>query len=63
MGVRVVDDIDRPDYRASHFHPADFGGMLVSIDQQRSAPDHLEPFGDWLPAGQDWRDRPDQVRT
>jgi hypothetical protein len=55
MGVRVVDDIDRPDYRASHFHPADFGGVLASIDEQRSAPDYLEPYGDWMPAGPDWR--------
>lgn len=55
MGVRVVDDIDRPDYRASHFHPADFGGVLVSIDQQRSAADYLEPWGDWMPAGPEWR--------
>jgi hypothetical protein len=55
MGVRVVDDIDRPDYRASHFHPADFGGVLVSIDEQRSAPDYLDPYGDWMPAGPDWR--------
>ena len=55
MGVRVVDDIDRRDYRASHFHPADFAGVLVSIDQQRSAPDYLEPYGDWMPAGPDWR--------
>jgi hypothetical protein len=55
MGVRVVDDIDRPDYRASHYHPADFGGVLVSIDEQRSAPDYLEAYGDWMPAGPDWR--------
>jgi hypothetical protein len=55
LGVRVVDDIDHPDYRAAHFHPADFGGMLVSIDQQRTAPDYLEPDGDWWPAGLDWR--------
>jgi hypothetical protein len=55
FGVRIVDDIDRPDYRASHFHPADFGGVLVSIDEQRSAPDYLDPYGDWMPAGPDWR--------
>ncbi len=55
MGVRVVDDIDRPDYRASHFHPADFGGVLVSIDEQRRAADYLEDYGDWMPAGPDWR--------
>ena len=56
LGVRVVDDIDSPAYRASHFHPADFGGMLVSIDQQRTAADYLEPYGDWWPAGKAWRD-------
>lgn len=62
MGVRVVDDIDRPDYRCSHFHPADFGGVLVSFDQQRSTPDLLDPWGDWMPAGPDWRDaRTDEV--
>jgi hypothetical protein len=55
LGVRVVDDIDLPGYRAAHFHPADFGGVLVSIDQQRTTPDYLEPEGDWWPAGPDWR--------
>ena len=56
LGVRVVDDIDTPAYRASHFHPADFGGMLVSFDQQRTAADYLDPYGDWWPAGKDWRE-------
>jgi hypothetical protein len=56
QGVQVVDDIDSPAYRAAHFHPADFGGMLVSFDQQRTASDYLEPFGDWWPAGKDWRE-------
>jgi hypothetical protein len=55
LGVRVVDDIDSKAYRASHFHPADFGGMLVSIDQQRTVTDYLQPDGDWWPAGKDWR--------
>ena len=54
-GVRVVDDIDTPAYRCAHFHPAAFGGVLVSFDQQRTAADYLEPFGDWMPAGPDWR--------
>jgi len=56
LGVRVVDDLDRRDYRAAHFHPADFGGVLASVDEQRSVRDHLEPLGDWWPAGPDWRD-------
>ncbi|HWS76359.1 MAG TPA: VOC family protein [Quisquiliibacterium sp.] len=55
MGVRVVDDIDRPYYRCSHFHPADFGGILASFDQQRTESDHLAPYGEWMPAGSDWR--------
>jgi len=55
LGARVVDDIDTPAYRCAHFHPADFGGVLVSFDQQRTASDFLEPCGDWMPAGPDWR--------
>lgn len=55
LGVRVVDDLDRADYRCAHFHPADFGGILASFDQQRTVADHLEPWGDWYPAGPDWR--------
>ncbi|HEV7158704.1 MAG TPA: VOC family protein [Caulobacteraceae bacterium] len=56
MGVRVVDDLDRPSYRAAHFHPKDFGGILCSVDQQRTVRDHLDPYGDWQPAGRSWRD-------
>jgi catechol 2,3-dioxygenase-like lactoylglutathione lyase family enzyme len=55
LGVRVVDDIDTRAYRCAHFHPADFGGMLTSFDQQRTEPDFREPYGDWMPAGPDWR--------
>jgi hypothetical protein len=55
-GAREVDRIDRRDYFAVHFHPASFGGVLVSFDQQRSTPDPYEPFGDWMPAGPDWRE-------
>ena len=55
LGVRVVDRIERPDYRAAHFHPGDFGGVLASVDEQRGGGDFLEPSGDWWPAGPDWR--------
>ena len=55
LGVRVVDEIDRPDYRAFHFHPNDFGGVLTSIDEQRTGSDYLDPDGDWWPAGPEWR--------
>lgn len=55
LGVRVVDKIDRKDYYCAHFHPADFGGMLVSFDQQRNEPDFLKPYGEWMPVGPDWQ--------
>lgn len=55
LGVRVVEIIDRPDYFCAHFHPADFGGVLASLDQQRNERDYLAPFGDWMPAGAEWR--------
>ena len=62
LGVRVVDTIDTPAYRCAHFHPADFGGVLASIDQQLTEADPLKPYGDWMPAGPDWRDaRTDDV--
>jgi catechol 2,3-dioxygenase-like lactoylglutathione lyase family enzyme len=56
LGVRVVDVIDRKGYRAAHFHPNDFGGVLSSIDEQRGVADHLEARGDWWPAGPRWRE-------
>jgi hypothetical protein len=55
LGVRVVDRLENREYRASHFHPADFGGVLVSFDQQLTSADLLADFGDWMPAGPDWR--------
>jgi hypothetical protein len=61
-GVRVVDTIDRADYYAAHFHPADFGGVLVSFDQQRNEPDFTTDYGAWMPAGPDWHSaRTDKV--
>jgi hypothetical protein len=55
LGVRVVDRIDSAQYYCAHFHPADFGGMLVSFDQQRTETDPLRDGGDWMPAGRDWQ--------
>jgi hypothetical protein len=63
LGVRVVDDLEMADYRAAHFHPGDFGGVLVSVDEQKTALDPLATDADWYPAGPDWRDFPsDRVR-
>ncbi len=56
LGVRVVDKIESRTYTTSHFHPLDTGGMLLSIDQQRTTEDYLDPYGDWMPAGPGWRE-------
>src|SRR5689334_7640298 len=54
LGVRVVEKIDRPKYVASHFHPSDVGGVLLSVDSTPQA-DYRQIMGDWPPAGDGWR--------
>lgn len=51
MKVRRVWDIDREEISASHLHPRDIGGAILSVDEPR-------PPESWLWAGQGW-----QVRT
>ncbi len=53
-GVRVVERIDRPAYVASHFHPQDTGGILLSLDSVPGG-DWRDPDCDWPPAGPQWR--------
>jgi len=53
MGVRVVEEIDRPAYVATHFHPADTGGVLLSIDHVPGGDRH-DPRCPWAPAGPEW---------
>jgi catechol 2,3-dioxygenase-like lactoylglutathione lyase family enzyme len=53
-GVRVVERIDRPTYVASHFHPGDTGGILLSLDSVPGG-DWRNPDCEWPPAGPDWR--------
>ena len=50
LGIRRVWDIDLKDISASHLHPADLGGAIVSVDQPR-------PAGEWRWGGPDWRAR------
>jgi hypothetical protein len=50
LGIRRVWDIDLEDISASHLHPADLGGAIVSVDQPK-------PAGEWRWAGPDWRGR------
>lgn len=47
-GVRVVDQVDRPNVAMTHLHPKDLGGAIVSIDAM-IPPEHWE----W--GGPDWR--------
>ncbi len=49
-GIRRVWNIDLEAIMASHLHPADVGGAIVSIDQPI-------PPGSWLWAGPDWEKR------
>lgn len=55
QGVRAVWTIDRPEYKATHFHPADTGGFLLSVDSTLPGADVTETLGPWQPAGPDWR--------
>jgi hypothetical protein len=48
LGVRRVWAKDLPDIRATHLHPKDVGGAIVSIDQPM-------PPASWRWGGPDWR--------
>lgn len=48
LGVRRVWAKDLDDIRATHLHPKDIGGAIVSIDQPR-------PAASWRWGGPDWR--------
>tara|TARA_R110002167_G_scaffold48113_2_gene142080 strand:- start:189 stop:986 length:798 start_codon:yes stop_codon:yes gene_type:complete len=48
LGIRRVWDIDLKDISASHLHPADIGGAIVSVDQPK-------PAGAWRWGGPDWQ--------
>lgn len=50
LGLRRVWNIDLPDISASHIHPADIGGAIVSIDQP-------VPISAWRWGGPDWEAR------
>jgi hypothetical protein len=48
LGVRRVWAKDLPDIRATHLHPKDIGGAIVSIDQPK-------PAASWRWGGPDWK--------
>lgn len=48
LGVRTAWEIDLPDVRATHFHPADVGGVILSLDA-------AVPAESWFWAGPGWQ--------
>ncbi len=55
LGIRDVWRHDGPNAFATHFHPADVGGAILSIDSMAAAPDFHIEAADWEWAGPDWR--------
>ncbi|MGE0152171.1 MAG: VOC family protein [Reyranellaceae bacterium] len=55
MGVRAVATRDQRDYTYTHFHPADVGGFLLSIDAGAPEDDWRQKLCNWVPAGPDWK--------
>ena len=53
LGVRAVEQKDQPEYKYTHFHPADTAGVLLSLDQT-VAPAGTDPKLWWPPAARDW---------
>lgn len=47
-GMRIVTDFRGHGYTCMQVHPADSGGTFLEID-------HMDPVGDWHPAGPHWR--------
>ena len=57
MGIRDIWRHDADDYRATHFHPRDCDGVLLSVDSVTRASDIGERLCEWHPAGPSWRDK------
>ena len=55
LGVRTAHRTDQPAYRATHFHPADTGHVLLSVDDADAGAAYGEALSDWPPGGPDWR--------
>lgn len=55
-GLRKIAEHAGSKYTFTHFHPADFDGVLTSIDSVSGVSDFYESESDWPPAGPDWKD-------
>ena len=62
LGARAVWTTDRPNYIATHFHPGDAGGVLLSVDSVPET-DYREPIGAWPPAGPAWQEAGQSARV
>ncbi len=54
LGIRSVFTLDNPEYRCTHFHPRDTGGVLLSVDSVAPGADPAERMCMWEPGGPDW---------
>jgi hypothetical protein len=54
LGIRSVFTLDNPEYRCTHFHPRDTGGVLLSVDSVAPGADHTERMCMWEPGGPEW---------
>ncbi len=54
LGIRSVFTLDNPEYRCTHFHPRDTGGVLLSVDSVAPEADHTERMCMWEPGGPEW---------
>ncbi len=55
QGAAIVDVLDGAEHQATHYHPRDFDGVLVSIDAAPGVADWRRPDSFWHPAGPDWQ--------
>ena len=55
LGAAIVDELDGAEHQATHYHPRDFDGVLVSIDAAPGREDWRRSDSFWHPAGPDWQ--------
>ena len=55
LGVRDVWRHDGDNYAATHFHPADVPGAILSIDSMTPGEDWHQELATWQWAGPDWQ--------
>jgi hypothetical protein len=60
LGIRDVWRHDGPTAYATHFHPADVGGAILSIDSMASGPEYHDEMATWEWAGPKW---PEHILT